>query len=153
MIHVRFDDFFFFSSRRRHTRCSRDWSSDVCSSDLLIRSQVKRHSGDFFRLPNALERRALFVLLAPRVILPKILTEISLNETGGNGIDTNIVRTKFLGPGTSHHQQAGFGKTVKQSAGLRSQTGNRSDVDDRPATLALDHFGYDQPEQAQRRLD
>src|SRR2546429_5787714 len=28
--------FFFFSSRRRHTRCSRDWSSDVCSSDLAI---------------------------------------------------------------------------------------------------------------------
>src|SRR2546422_9104117 len=27
-------DRFFFSSRRRHTRCSRDWSSDVCSSDL-----------------------------------------------------------------------------------------------------------------------
>src|SRR4030043_465455 len=26
--------FFFFSSRRRHRRCSRDWSSDVCSSDL-----------------------------------------------------------------------------------------------------------------------
>src|SRR5690606_18471270 len=28
--------FFFFSSRRRHTRFSRDWSSDVCSSDLLM---------------------------------------------------------------------------------------------------------------------
>src|SRR5690606_39817938 len=27
--------FLFFSSRRRHTRFSRDWSSDVCSSDLL----------------------------------------------------------------------------------------------------------------------
>src|SRR5206468_8022930 len=26
--------FFFFSSRRRHTRSDRDWSSDVCSSDL-----------------------------------------------------------------------------------------------------------------------
>src|SRR5438874_1290553 len=26
-------DFFFFSSRRRHTRSLRDWSSDVCSSD------------------------------------------------------------------------------------------------------------------------
>src|SRR6266699_6226728 len=26
--------FFFFSSRRRHTSCGRDWSSDVCSSDL-----------------------------------------------------------------------------------------------------------------------
>src|SRR6185503_6978748 len=30
---------FFFSSRRRHTRCSRDWSSDVCSSDLLLTGQ------------------------------------------------------------------------------------------------------------------
>src|SRR6266536_1566572 len=27
--------FFFFSSRRRHTRSTRDWSSDVCSSDLV----------------------------------------------------------------------------------------------------------------------
>src|SRR5690606_41077085 len=26
----------FFSSRRRHTRFSRDWSSDVCSSDLIV---------------------------------------------------------------------------------------------------------------------
>src|SRR5216684_7259214 len=32
-----FGFFFFFSSRRRHTRCSRDWSSDVCSSDLRVR--------------------------------------------------------------------------------------------------------------------
>src|SRR3712207_8865217 len=29
-----FSFFFFFSSRRRHTRYWRDWSSDVCSSDL-----------------------------------------------------------------------------------------------------------------------
>src|SRR2546430_12722353 len=28
--------FFFFSSRRRHTRFDCDWSSDVCSSDLLL---------------------------------------------------------------------------------------------------------------------
>src|SRR5438105_9074636 len=28
--------FFFFSSRRRHTRSTRDWSSDVCSSDLMM---------------------------------------------------------------------------------------------------------------------
>src|SRR5207249_6343233 len=31
----------FFSSRRRHTRSKRDWSSDVCSSD-LVKSQVQR---------------------------------------------------------------------------------------------------------------
>src|SRR5256884_3954191 len=45
--------FFFFSSRRRHTRCSRDWSSDVCSSDLevgLLRmtepAHVRAHDAD-----------------------------------------------------------------------------------------------------------
>src|SRR2546429_9622822 len=32
---------FFFSSRRRHTRCSRDWSSDVCSSDLLTETLLR----------------------------------------------------------------------------------------------------------------
>src|SRR5205814_7218919 len=31
---------FFFSSRRRHTRCLSDWSSDVCSSDLSLSSWV-----------------------------------------------------------------------------------------------------------------
>src|SRR5690606_39950184 len=31
---------FFFSSRRRHTRFSRDWSSDVCSSDLAFAALV-----------------------------------------------------------------------------------------------------------------
>src|SRR2546421_5245754 len=30
--------FFFFSSRRRHTRSDRDWSSDVCSSDLKAKA-------------------------------------------------------------------------------------------------------------------
>src|SRR5690606_22889818 len=32
---------FFFSSRRRHTRFSRDWSSDVCSSDLRVKYDPK----------------------------------------------------------------------------------------------------------------
>src|SRR5438067_13909084 len=32
--------FFFFSSRRRHTRSKRDWSSDVCSSDLFYGQMV-----------------------------------------------------------------------------------------------------------------
>src|SRR6266498_4059267 len=37
--------FFFFSSRRRHTRCGRDWSSDVCSSDLAHWAQEKDSTG------------------------------------------------------------------------------------------------------------
>src|SRR5256885_16006109 len=38
----RADEFFFFSSRRRHTRLQGDWSSDVCSSDLLVRLRAAK---------------------------------------------------------------------------------------------------------------
>src|SRR5258705_1902487 len=34
---------FFFSSRRRHTRCLSDWSSDVCSSDLSWANRIREH--------------------------------------------------------------------------------------------------------------
>src|SRR2546421_5989899 len=34
--------FFFFSSRRRHTRSDRDWSSDVCSSDLSPAGRISK---------------------------------------------------------------------------------------------------------------
>src|SRR5206468_8474348 len=40
--------FFFFSSRRRHTRSDRDWSSDVCSSDLWL--EVELHDDLRYRL-------------------------------------------------------------------------------------------------------
>src|SRR5699024_628927 len=39
--------FFLFSSRRRHTRSKRDWSSDVCSSD-LVKLYSTQFSGDVF---------------------------------------------------------------------------------------------------------
>src|SRR5256885_12330886 len=35
--------FFFFSSRRRHTRLQGDWSSDVCSSDLMCLDQAEKY--------------------------------------------------------------------------------------------------------------
>src|SRR5207245_8117851 len=49
---------FFFSSRRRHTRCYRDWSSDVCSSDLLDQAKPvvwkirRQFDGAFKMLPG-----------------------------------------------------------------------------------------------------
>src|SRR5690606_39855698 len=51
---------FFFSSRRRHTRFSRDWSSDVCSSDLAVglgadHAQVRVQRGE--RIVRDLRRR------------------------------------------------------------------------------------------------
>src|SRR5690606_40271483 len=44
--------FFFFSSRRRHTRFSRDWSSDVCSSDLFRDFGVSITGVSYARLPH-----------------------------------------------------------------------------------------------------
>src|SRR5207249_5204877 len=38
--------YFFFSSRRRHTRSKRDWSSDVCSSDLSRREHDRALAGN-----------------------------------------------------------------------------------------------------------
>src|SRR5690625_7987956 len=51
------DLFFFFSSRRRHTRWPRDWSSDVCSSDLNVAvghgAVLHRRQGLAARAPGA----------------------------------------------------------------------------------------------------
>src|SRR5207245_8160409 len=59
--------FFFFSSRRRHTRCYRDWSSDVCSSDLeqKIKRAVDRRRAELAAFPLELrEQRVGFGRLA-----------------------------------------------------------------------------------------
>src|SRR6266511_5311558 len=51
---VRHPIFFFFSSRRRHTRFSRDWITDVCSSDLRDKKdgRQKLHTGSRSRMPE-----------------------------------------------------------------------------------------------------
>src|SRR5690606_41822340 len=54
---------FFFSSRRRHTRFSRDWSSDVCSSDLSYSPYRESH-------PIRLKPRSL--LLPPKKPCPYV---------------------------------------------------------------------------------
>src|SRR3712207_7463714 len=49
---------FFFSSRRRHTRYWRDWSSDVCSSDLInFEGLGVRRREDVERIHRAVEER------------------------------------------------------------------------------------------------
>src|SRR5712675_3589322 len=76
--------FFFFSSRRRHTRCSRDWSSDVCSSDLgsaireaqdKVAEQVQLPPGsrlecvgEFGNLQDAIKRLSIVVPISLALI-------------------------------------------------------------------------------------
>src|SRR5436309_11865705 len=65
---------FFFSSRRRHTRFSRDWSSDVCSSDLVMtelrqlvgRRREVRQLATLARGEHDLLRRTRHTLREPR---------------------------------------------------------------------------------------
>src|SRR5207245_7733217 len=45
----------FVSSRRRHTRCYRDWSSDVCSSDLGAKRRLHRAQDEGMEQLHALE--------------------------------------------------------------------------------------------------
>src|SRR3712207_7463765 len=58
---------FFFSSRRRHTRYWRDWSSDVCSSDLRMRrSRRSRTKGSRERaVPLSLARCGMTLKASP----------------------------------------------------------------------------------------
>src|SRR5207245_4164966 len=53
----------FFSSRRRHTRCYRDWSSDVCSSDLRPVSQLSGGERQRVFLARAFAQEAALLVL------------------------------------------------------------------------------------------
>src|SRR3712207_4645764 len=63
--------FFFFSSRRRHTRYWRDWSSDVCSSDLNFEFQKQAASGFLKQVLKPIDRAAVFSIVEkPRLEQP-----------------------------------------------------------------------------------
>src|SRR5256885_6796775 len=58
--------FFFFSSRRRHTRLQGDWSSDVCSSDLMVYSPL-----DSLKIArNNPDRRVVFMAIGFETTAP-----------------------------------------------------------------------------------
>src|SRR5690606_39476201 len=71
---------FFFSSRRRHTRFSRDWSSDVCSSDLLTAQLARQLRHPFDQTPQLTGQRIL------RQQLGEVL--LHLAEPVGGGAQT-----------------------------------------------------------------
>src|SRR3989440_8238205 len=60
-------NFFFFANRRRHTRSDRDWSSDVCSSDLPAVIVTQAAAQALFPRENALTKGIVYCL-AERVL-------------------------------------------------------------------------------------
>src|SRR5207245_6350326 len=71
---------FFFSSRRRHTRCYRDWSSDVCSSDLLV-GLWKREADQGLQTPEPYREFGAAV----RNVRPKLAEALGRSDLWGFG--------------------------------------------------------------------
>src|SRR5439155_18032291 len=108
--------FFFFSSRRRHTRWPRDWSSDVCSSDLLILVGLEllssfgfRHS-DFNFLPFQIPRILIEVNI---VIAPFEFASLEID-----GIGTHRARSEERRVGKEGRER-GAPTSVKNKVGER----------------------------------
>src|SRR5690625_3448786 len=80
---------FFFSSRRRHTRWPRDWSSDVCSSD-LFRQAAPGTSGQFSSASEQvmIAANSLFGLTESSNVFEKQIIgfALSLNRTSTPGL-------------------------------------------------------------------
>src|SRR3989337_1231315 len=83
---------FFLSSRSRHTRCYRDWSSDVCSSDLTVERTIPR-------IREFLEKGGTIIAIgssaANLASALKLPVEDQLVENGAP-----LPRTKFYVPGS-----------------------------------------------------
>src|SRR5689334_24794326 len=61
--------FFFFSSRRRHTRWNCDWSSDVCSSDLLLYRRTTSSTRQ--ACPKLSYQASALIILLPALIVAR----------------------------------------------------------------------------------
>src|SRR5699024_11731256 len=72
---------FFFSSRRRHTRSKRDWSSDVCSSDLVY--QGIRNNLNGVGAPRLIEAAQMLgaskFYAFFRVVIPNIMSGVTIS--------------------------------------------------------------------------
>src|SRR3712207_6675058 len=91
--------FFFFSSRRRHTRYWRDWSSDVCSSDLdkdHLRRQIR--SGLRATVVDLTSAYAVFGVMGPRS--RELLSRLSRADLGEEAFPFGTSREIDLGYST-----------------------------------------------------
>src|SRR6266542_1572329 len=96
--------FFFFSSRRRHTICYRDWSSDVCSSDLFQRDKSldKAHllTLEIYKVTATFPREEVYGLTSQ---LRRSSASIPANiaEDFGRGGNAELARFLQIGMGSA----------------------------------------------------
>src|SRR5215475_14418585 len=90
--------FFFFSSRRRHTRFSRDWSSDVCSSDLGERNGIavrREHT----EADGASKTEAALDRVIGRILVQEAQEACTRAEVGIGDSEVGAVEPAFAGIG------------------------------------------------------
>src|SRR5690606_39464074 len=104
--------YIFFSSRRRHTSFSRDWSSDVCSSDLFQLDLPARGVHHLHVAPIGVEQvakrvehtgraeRHVGVLTARIVDLPQVAPDLGEAEIGRASCRERVWRAEMHGPVT-----------------------------------------------------
>src|SRR2546430_3608072 len=85
------DSFFFFSSRRRHTRFDCDWSSDVCSSDLGLSNVVAIAAAGVFNLALRSDGSVVAWGGASQALLPRDLTNVIAIAAGEDHGDRKSV--------------------------------------------------------------
>src|SRR5690606_39515037 len=102
---------FFFSSRRRHTRFSRDWSSDVCSSDLA----VERAAAAERRVEVLTEQDRLRGLWYGETAGEREITERSKAELLARGVDLDA-EPKEIGRASCREREEvrGGGDAIQQ---------------------------------------
>src|SRR5216683_3750121 len=118
--------FFFFSSRRRHTRSDRDWSSDVCSSDLAVDLSPAQTQGmTGVQIVNGASPNLFFLLTNDNPKVSKITSNPQFQQAVRYGVNyqslvqlagtgsvqpAGIIPSMFLGS-----QPAGSGATYNLS--------------------------------------
>src|SRR5258705_6823346 len=89
--------FCFFSSRRRHTRCLSDWSSDVCSSDLSWNTTPQAAGGPNANLAGVFQLNSV----SSRNGLTRVINDWEVGVPGFFGTNTRATLTAFLVSGTA----------------------------------------------------
>src|SRR5439155_16923548 len=122
--------FFFFSSRRRHTRWPRDWSPDVCSSDLNVWRPTGTRRSVEVPMDSTLRRLALVTLTCLGLLAgahSPLASSHGLLAVAQGEAQEKVIKIgalfAFTGPGSY------FGVQDKQAIDLAVEQLNRTGVD------------------------